>query len=112
MSDFPWEVLVLGLVLLGNRVLVPLASTRPPLFWGIQAVDVAMAVAAVVHAGLPGKTEYPVVGWTVAALFVFHVVQNFALRDQARLRREREANDRERLRMLRGMRDGEPPEGA
>ncbi|MFZ5481812.1 MAG: hypothetical protein ACOZNI_33940 [Myxococcota bacterium] len=113
MDTFPWEVLVLGLVLLGNRVVLPLTLARPPLFWGLQALDVAVAVAAVAHAGLPGRTAYPIVGWMVAALLVFHVVQNFAVREQHRLREEREAAEREHLRILRDARDdGEPPRGA
>jgi hypothetical protein len=114
MDDFPWEVLVLGLVLLGNRVILPLTLDRKPLFWLLQAIDVATAVAAVVTAGLPGRAPYPVVGWMVAALLVFHIVQNFSMRDHALHRRAMEAADKEHLRMLRGAHadDDEPPKGA
>jgi hypothetical protein len=109
MDDFPWEVLVLGLVLLGNRVLLPLGVKRPWLFWALQAMDVAVAVGAVVHAGLPGRSAYPVVGWMVAALLAFHVVQNFTMRDHARRAIERADAEREYLRLLKGTREDPPP---
>ncbi|MFN7143537.1 MAG: hypothetical protein ACK4YP_07175 [Myxococcota bacterium] len=106
MKAFPWEVLVLAALLAVNRLLVPMTYTRPAAFWAIQAVDVALAVLVAVY-GVPGLEAFRSVGWLIAGLLVFHVLQNIALRSQARAKREREEGERERLRKLRSM--GEEP---
>lgn len=106
MKTFPWEVLVLAALLAVNRLVVPMTFTRPAAFWAIQAVDVVLAVLVAVF-GIPGLEAYRSVGWLIAGLLAFHVLQNIALRSQALAKRAREEGERERLRKLRSM--GEDP---
>lgn len=100
MSTFPWEILILAAVLAGNRLVVPGSYNRPAVFWGFQALNIAIAIATAFY-GLPGLSTYPIVSWMVAGLLAFHVFQNFALRDAALIRARRDKQEREQLRKLR-----------
>lgn len=102
MSAFPWEVLVLALVLAINRLGTPMTYTRPVVFWGIQAANVALAVPAVL-VGVPGMEAFPAVGWLIAGLLAFHVLQNLSLRSAALTQQRRERDERERIRKLRAL---------
>jgi len=102
MSEFPWEVVILGLVLGINRVGTPHTYTRPFAFWGIQAMNVALAVPAVVF-GLPGMDAVPLLGWLIAGLLAFHVLQNVSLRGAALAQTRREQDERDRIRKLRAL---------
>lgn len=118
MSAFPWEVLILGLVLAINRVATPATYHRPIAFWGIQAMNVALAVPLAI-VGLPGAEGFPALGWLVAALLVFHTLQNVSLRGVVLTKKRQELAEREQFRKLRALEPpandapGEaPPEGA
>ena len=112
MSAFPWDVLALAVVLAVNRLAVPATYARPAAFWTIQALNLVLTGAVAVY-GLPGLTDFPTVGWLVAGLLLFHVIQNVALRGNALQARARERAERERLAKLRALEapPAEPPGG-
>lgn len=97
---FPWEVVALAVVLGINRLALPAAIKRPPLFWAIQAMDVAVIVA-VLFFGMPGLKHVPAVAWMVAAIVAFHVVQNLSVRSKAVHDERRKAEERELVRLAR-----------
>jgi hypothetical protein len=103
---FPWELLALAALLAVNRAIVPRVLKRAWLFWAIQGLDV-VAAGLVILVGMPGMERYHVVNWMIAALLVFHIVQNLAQRDRAKLHDEHEAAMKERRTMLRELRKDE-----
>lgn len=112
MTDFPWDLVALALVLAVNRLGTPATYERPVAFWGIQVVNLVLAAAVAVF-GMPGLSTYASVNWLVAGLLVFHVFQNITLRGQARRKREAQAAERARMRKLRALAgEGSPPSEA
>ncbi len=97
MSGFPWEAVVLSLVLLGNRVALRLSHRRVAIFWSIQAINLG-CIGYVLGVGIGGMEDHAIVNWVVAALLVFHIAQNFSLRSRSRLADEMEENLKERVR--------------
>lgn len=100
MKEFPWEVVVLAVVLAINRLLVPATYTRPAAFWAIQAGNAVLAIAIIV-VGLPGLANFPVVNWMIAGLLAFHAFQNIALRRATLEREAADTEERERIKRLR-----------
>jgi hypothetical protein len=117
MKEFPWEVVVLAVVLAVNRLIVPATYTRAAAFWALQVMNLSLAVV-VVMVGLPGLANYPVVNWMIAGLLAFHAFQNIALRRVTLDRAEADAAERERIKQVRRLhqaaaeppRDEAPPE--
>lgn len=113
----PWELVALAALLLANRVLIVRYADRDAVYWPLQVADVA-AAGWVAWAGLPGSDHTPVVRWLVAALMVFHVVQNAALRSRQRHARARPDHDarlrrtRAELRALGPLGEPHPPDAA
>lgn len=102
MSEFPWEVVILGIVFGINRLGTPLTYHRPVAFWGIQAMNLALAVPIAVR-GIPGADGFPALGWLIAGLLVFHILQNVSLRSAALRRARQERAEVEQLRKLRAL---------
>jgi hypothetical protein len=102
MSGFPWEVFVLGLVLGINRLGTPATYQRPVAFWGIQVMNLALAVPVAIR-GISGTENFPALGWLIAGLLVFHVLQNISLRTVALRRIRQEEQAREQQRKLRAL---------
>lgn len=111
MNAFPWEVIVLAVVLGINRLAIHAAAKRPALFWGIQLLDAALAVLVLVF-GMPGLQHLPGVAWLVAAILVFHLVQNFSIRSRALHDERRKAEEKELLRMAREAAESEARPGS
>ncbi len=81
-GQFPYDLAALAILLLLNRTVV--ASLRhPAAFWGFQAVNLGGALYFAL-AGIAGLDNFPVASWIVAALLLFHGVQNVVLRSSAR----------------------------
>jgi len=79
MSDqATWELLVLVLVLIANRLLVK-AMKPAPLFWGFQA-GLAALVCWFAWPGVAALSGDGVWRWIIPVLLVFHIVQNVAVR--------------------------------
>jgi len=116
MKSFPWDVLVLAVVLAVNRLATPRTYFHPTAFWAIQAVNAVLALAVGIW-GLPGLGAFPSVGWLIGGVLAFHGLQNVALRTQAVDQRARAAAERERMRKLRALEalpessEAPPPEG-
>lgn len=120
MQRFPWEVVVLAVVLALNRLVVPGAVRRPPVFWGVQALNAALALGVVIF-GVPGLEGYPAVSWLIAGLLAFHIVQNLTLRSRVLGEARRRADERELTRIagdvtrlneqLQGPNEAPPDEG-
>lgn len=109
-AAYPWEIILLSAVLLSNRLTARFFHLRASLFWGVQACNIGMAVFVVRH-GLPGLAQFGSITWMIAALLVFHVAQNFGVREKYARDARADAADRERLRLLRGVgRDMNAPE--
>ncbi|MDP2309723.1 MAG: hypothetical protein Q8P18_27130 [Pseudomonadota bacterium] len=102
MNEFPWEVLVLGLVLGINRLGTPATYHRPLAFWGIQVMNLAVAIPVALR-GIQGAEGFPALGWLIAGLLVFHVLQNVSLRSMALTKKRQELAEREQLRKLRAL---------
>jgi hypothetical protein len=104
-SDAPWEVVGLAVVLGVNRFAIPRVALRPRLFWPIQSVTAGLAVGVAV-AGMPGLRDFPVVNWLVAGLLAFHVAQNQSIRSLALHRATRGDATRDAVRQLRAVDGG------
>ncbi|MDP2316454.1 MAG: hypothetical protein Q8P41_26390 [Pseudomonadota bacterium] len=102
MSSFPWEVLILGVVLGVNRLATPATYERPIAFWAIQVMNVAVALP-VALVGIPGTEGFPALGWLIAGLLLFHVLQNVSLRGTALARKRQALAAREQARKLRAL---------
>ncbi len=110
MNEFPWEVLILGAVLAINRLGTPATYDRPVAFWGIQVMNLALAVPVVIW-GLPGVEGFRGLDWLIAGLLVFHVLQNVALRSNVLTRKRQEQAERDRIRSIRALEPSTPPRG-
>ena len=82
MIHYPWEILFLAAVLLLNRAALRASWSRPWLFWLIQGLDGLCLGWLLLH-GLSGLEHIPAANWMVAALIVFHMIQNFNLRTRS-----------------------------
>ncbi len=78
MDPFPWDLLMLAAILLANRTVVPSLKV-PAMFWAFQAVNLAAAAWFAIF-GIIGMADFPVAQFVVAALLVFHAVQNLFVR--------------------------------
>ncbi len=78
MDPFPWDLLVLAAILLANRTLVP-SLKAPAAFWAFQCLNLGAATWFAVF-GILGMADVPVAQFVVAALLVFHAVQNLFVR--------------------------------
>ena len=101
MSGLPWEIGLLSAVLLSNRLAAKVFHVNARIFWTVQASNLGMA-AFVAWYGLPGLERFGGVRWMVAALLVFHAVQNLGIRSTYAREARYEAETRARLRALRG----------
>lgn len=92
----PPELLLLALLFAVNRLVLPRVLNIGLVFWTINGLDVAAAVWIYAR-GFPGMEQYLAVRLLIGTLLLFHVAQNLALRNRARviaelgpaLRRER-----------------------
>lgn len=64
-----------------NQAVLRIATLRasPWAFWGLQAVNLAVACWLLVW-GLPGFVDFPLVSWILGLLLIFRIVQNNMLR--------------------------------
>jgi hypothetical protein len=110
MSPPPAELIVLAVLLLINRLVVPTQALNTPVYGAIQLANGAAGVYAL-FVGVPGLDRYPVVGWMVGGLLLFHVAQNASIRSRKRHDLEMREADRERMRERAALRrTGEPDE--
>jgi hypothetical protein len=100
--NYPWQVIVLAALLLGNRVSIRVSVDRPWVFWGVEVLNLA-AMGWVGILGLDGMENFPVANWLVVALLGFHMVQNYSLRQRVLLERRSEEQFRENLRKMRNL---------
>jgi fatty acid desaturase len=70
---------IVVLIAANQLVRFPIARRIPAIFWIVAVADGALAVTALLW-GLPGLI--PTAGWIVAALFLYHLVQNLQTRAQ------------------------------
>ena len=78
MSDKPWDLLLLVVVLVANRTLVKWFP-HALVYWFFQVVLVATAIWFGVH-GIDGLDRVPVARVVVTGLLIFHVIQNVVIR--------------------------------
>lgn len=83
----PPELLLLALLFAVNRLVLPRVLQNAPVFWLVNALDVAGAVYVYVR-GFPGLEDQAAVRLLIGTLLLFHVAQNLALRARARERVE------------------------
>lgn len=93
---------LVALIAANQLIRFPVARRYPFLFWLLIAADGVVALGALMW-GLPGLV--PTAGWIVAALFLYHLVQNLQTRthwfDEERAeRRAALYEERERQRSL------------
>lgn len=81
-GQFPYDLAGLAVLLLLNRTVVPSLS-HAAAFWGFQVVNLGGALYFAL-AGIAGLENFPVANWIVAALLLFHGVQNVVLRSSRR----------------------------
>lgn len=98
--NYPWELMALAALLMGNRLAVRLAEKRPAVFWGMQGLN-AVGAVLVGWFGISGMENFPIANWMVVGLLGFHMVQNHSLRERIRLERRSEEQFRENLRKMR-----------
>ena len=79
-DTFPYDVVALAMLLLLNRTLAPSLRANWS-FWSFQAVNIA-AAAYFAWFGIEGVEHVPVASYIVAALCLFHVVQNVIVRQR------------------------------
>jgi hypothetical protein len=77
MDTTTWMLFGVVLVLAANQLVVriPLLIGSKTGFWGIQLLDISLAVALLIF-GLPGFEHYPPVRVILALLLLWHVAQN------------------------------------
>ncbi len=78
MSDKPWDLLALVVILVANRTLVKWFPNAV-VYWSFQVVLIAAAVWFGVH-GIGGLDRVPVARIVVTGLLIFHLVQNVVIR--------------------------------
>ncbi len=78
MDPFPWDLVVLVVLLVAHRTVVPSLRSSPA-FWTFQAITVGAAVWFAVY-GVIGTADVPIVKVLVPGLLIFHAIQNIAVR--------------------------------
>jgi hypothetical protein len=109
MNAPPVELVALAALLLVNRMVIPSQALRGAVFWPIQVADAAAALY-VVFVGLPDLDRFPVVGWMVAGLLVFHIAQNLSIRSRKQHDIDMREADRERVRARAALRSADSGE--
>ncbi len=117
MTAPPRELMLLAGLLLMNRLVIPSQVLVTPVYYAVQAMDVAAAVG-VAWVGLPGLDEFPVVRWMIVILLAFHVAQNASVRYRKLHDVQMRAVEKERIAERAALRSAErattptPPEEA
>ncbi len=83
----PPELLLLAVLFAVNRLVLPRVLQNAPVFWLVNALDVAGAVYIYVR-GFPGMEDQTAVRLLIGTLLLFHVAQNLSLRARERDRVE------------------------
>lgn len=109
MNSYPWEVVVLSVILLSNRLVARAYWGQAAGFWSVQAVNLGAAVY-IAYFGISGLQSFGPVNYLVSALLVFHIAQNFGIRQRLLQSRAAEQRFREEAQKARSIAKGVNPE--
>jgi hypothetical protein len=104
MDPTTYVFLILVALIAANQVVLRVATLRrnPIAFWGLQAINLALASWILVW-GIPGFETYPIVSWILGLLLLFRMIQNNLLRARflrAAVQEEHQEEKRQRARRM------------